>query len=178
MRREQALLDEHLAQARGAGRRCTARLQLLVGDDAEAIEDGAEAILVDVGGGGAHVAAAEVDGLARGAVDDGELTGPLLREDEVDDVDEAADGVDLAGERDAAGRDAADRRGGAAVGDALQDDDLAGGRHDAEAAGARGEAALRLGVELQAAVGLDEDDVAIAILGHVHSLSVKGGAPC
>ena len=40
-------------------------------------------------------------------------------------------------------------RGGAAVGDALQDDDLAGGRHDAEAAGAPGEAALRLGVELQ-----------------------------
>ena len=36
----------------------------------------------------------------------------------------------------------------AVVGDALQDHDLAGGRHHAEAAGAAGEAALRLAVEL------------------------------
>ena len=60
------------------------------------------------------------------------------------------------------------------VGDALQDDDLTRGRHDAEAAGAAGEAPLRFGVELDAAVALDDDDVAIAILGHVHSLSGEG----
>ena len=76
VRREQALLDEDLAELRAPPVALTRVLQLLVGDDAEAVEDGAEAILGHVGGGGADVAAAEVDGLARGAVDDGELSRP------------------------------------------------------------------------------------------------------
>src|SRR6185369_16474066 len=98
-----------------------------------------------------------------------------LRQDEVDDVDEAADGVDLAGERDAPGRDAAHRGGGAAFGELLQDDDLARGRYDAVLAGTAGEAFLRFAVQLHAAVPFDDDDVAFAILRHVHSLSAEGG---
>ena len=46
---------------------------------------------------------AEVDGLAGRLVDDGELSGPVVAVDEIDDVDQPADAVDLAGERDPPG---------------------------------------------------------------------------
>src|SRR5439155_26525216 len=65
VRREQALLDQHLAEARGGARGAERGLQLLLGDDAVTVEDGAQAVFGDIGGGGANVAAAEVQRLAR-----------------------------------------------------------------------------------------------------------------
>jgi hypothetical protein len=165
VRAQGPLLDEDLAQARRRRLVLQRRIELGLRDHAEAIQDRAEAIFGHVAGSAAHVAAAKEDGLAHHAVDDGELPRPLIGVDEVDDVDQAADGIDLARDGHTTGRDGAHRRArGAAIGHALQDDDLAGGGHDAEATRPSAKATLRLRVESDASLRVDRNDV--TLFGH------------